>query len=153
VTKFALRLTLGTESYSIIAPTIDSLYKLSKNQEDTVARMLCVAGLSPMSRCCGSTAGYLAGFGLFILLSLANLISPAVAQTCSGTCTEGHRAIYESSTSTGADGQTLAAVHAEVFSGSDPCAQINNAAAALPSTGGTVDARHFSGTISCMERY
>lgn len=32
---------------------------------------------------------------------------------------------------------------------SDPCAQINNAIKALPSTGGTVDARGFQGTQSC----
>jgi hypothetical protein len=40
-------------------------------------------------------------------------------------------------------------VYASAFSGSDPCAQINAAIKALPSTGGTVDARGFQGTQSC----
>jgi hypothetical protein len=43
----------------------------------------------------------------------------------------------------------LWAAQASGASGADACAKINSAIAALPSTGGTVDARGFTGTQSC----
>ncbi|MGA9565997.1 MAG: hypothetical protein WBS19_10785, partial [Candidatus Korobacteraceae bacterium] len=69
-----------------------------------------------------------------------NLASPpAIGSTTPNT------GAFTSLTAQSVDGT----LNAAAFPGADPCAQINNAVAVLPSAGGTVDATSFQGTKSC----
>ena len=63
-----------------------------------------------------------------------------------GSGTAGQGAIWQNSTTlTGSPG----VLYADQYSGADACAKINAALLALPSTGGTVDARNFQGNQPC----
>jgi hypothetical protein len=50
---------------------------------------------------------------------------------------------------TGPTGGSTQILSADKFAGADFCAQVNAAYLALPATGGTIDARNFSGTLAC----
>jgi hypothetical protein len=80
----------------------------------------------------------LATRSILVPLFLA-LFGSALGQSFPG---QGQGALW---TAPGNLGSTPAVVYADAFTGSDPCAQINAAIAALPPTGGVVDARAFQG--------
>jgi hypothetical protein len=86
-------------------------------------------------------------------LYYANVGGAGTFQVCGNTVTSGTAVVWLNASKglnvallAGGSTQTLAV---DRFPGSDFCAQVNAAYLALPSSGGTLDARNFSGSIPC----